>query len=261
MITALVALKKTANEHHDKNTIKALVKRGLVDTNGNLTAIGSVKAVEYMPLHEQCDAISIICKSLTWTGETNIRPEVFAFNYFKQQGYEGIYCEGGGFGTAIKALCLDALTEASVFFGSFINAREDACLKGVVSLAHIEPSKLEAVIGQIKHTTKEKYLAAFMEINSCFLVRESYPGLTLEFAEALYDAVPKADFVKLARWISINPSHRNGWPDLTLIKEGQLMLVEVKTTDKLHHSQLVTIPALIKEIKADVSVLKLIKNG
>jgi hypothetical protein len=257
MLDALLALHRAPEALKlDRSTIKALVSRGLIDTNSNITLLGSIKAIERLSLREQCQSISIGLSTSQWDSAST--PEMYCYNTFVQRGHIGSYCEGGGFGAAIKALCLDALTEASIFYGTCIDAREDACLKGVVGLAHIEASKLETIFKQIQQTTKAKYLASFSEIISYNLIREWYPGLSLEFADALFNAVPKEHFEQLARWVSKDPSHRNGWPDLTLVKGGRLKFVEVKTTDRLHHSQLVTIPALVREIGADVSVLQLV---
>lgn len=257
MLNALVALHRAPELLWlGKGTAKALVSRGLLDANANITPFGSITAIECMPLKEQCCSIAVDLSTSSWGWTSS--PETYAYGMFREQGYVGTYCEGGGFGTAIKALCLDALTETSIFFGTCIDAREDACLKGVVGLSHIETSKLDAIFNQIQQSTKTTYLAAFAEIMSYSPNREWYPGLSLAFADALFDAVPKSDFVQLAKWISKDPVHRNGWPDLTLVKGGRLKFVEVKTTDRLHHSQLVTIPALVREIDADVSVLQLV---
>jgi hypothetical protein len=258
MLAALLTLHRAAEPLKlDRGTITALVSRGLIDTNGNITPLGSIRAIERLPLREQCQSISIEFRMRTWDAASS--PEIYCYNLFAEQGHIGSYCEGGGFGAALKALCLDALTEASIFHGTCIDAREDACLKGMVGLAHIEAPKLEIIFKQIRQTTKAKYLDSFSEIISYKLIRELYPGLSLEFADALFDAVPKKGFEQLARWVSKDPNHRNGWPDLTLVKGGRLSFVEVKTTDKLHHSQLVTIPSLVREIGADVSVLQLKK--
>ncbi|MBX9755303.1 MAG: VRR-NUC domain-containing protein [Pseudomonadaceae bacterium] len=235
--------------------VKALAARGLVDEDARLTTLGRITAIQSLPLKKQCNSIAITHSTLLW--ESTSHPEKYAHFWFAQQGYIGSYCEGGGFGAAIKALCLDELERNSIFYNTCIDAREDACLKGVVVLSHIEKSRLEGVFKRIVKTTKTEYLAAFSEIISYNMTQEWYPGLSLDFAEALFDAVPKEHFEKLAHWISTDHSHRNGWPDLTLIKDDRLRFVEVKTTDKLHHSQLVTIPALINEIGADISVLQL----
>lgn len=257
MIDALLALHRaTGVLKLDRGTVNALVSRGLVDSAHNITPLGSIKAMERLPLKEQCQSISIELNTIPW--DSTSPPEIYCYNAFAQQGYVGSYCEGGGFGTAIKALCLDALTEASIFLGTCIDAREDACLKGVVGLSHLAEEKLETVLAQIHQTSKAKYLAAFSEIISYSLIREWHPGLSIAFADALFDAVPREHFERVARWVSKAHEHRNGWPDLTLVKDGHLKFVEVKTTDKLHHSQFVTIPALIREIDADVSVLQLL---
>lgn len=259
MLNGLLALHRAPDSVTlGKGTIKALIARSLLDTNENLTHLGSITAIQCLPLKEQCRSIGIELTQSTWNASS--RPEKYALNIFREQGYVGTHCEGGGFGAAIKALCLDALTEASIFFGTCIDAREDACLKDVVCLSHLEAPKLEMVLNQIQHRTKAEYLLAFSEIMSYRLIGEWCPSLNLEFADALFDAVPKSDFVRLARWISKDHCHRNGWPDLTLVKDGRLKFVEVKTTDRMHHSQLITIPALVREIAADVSVLQLVRQ-
>lgn len=260
MIDALMALHRAPGSLTlDRGTNKALIRRGLIDPEGNITPLGSIRVMERLPLNEQCRLIAIELGTSFWNSGS--APEEHCYNAFAQQGYVGTYCEGGGVGTAIKALCLDALTETSIFYGTCIDAREDACLKGVVGLSHLEEKKLQIVLRQIEDTPKVKYLAAFSEIISYNLIREWHPGLSIEFADALYDAVPKSHFLQLAKWISNAHEHRNGWPDLTLVKDGQLKFVEVKTTDKLHYSQLVTIPALVREIGADVSVLQLVRDN
>lgn len=255
----LEALLRLYEEHTcpevDKVTIKALILRGLVNNEVLITPMGRITAIECLSLEKQCGAIAIAHNILPW--DSSSTPEQYAYAWLAEQGHIGSYCEGGGFGTVIKALCLNELERNSIFYGSCINAREDVCLKGVVGLSQIDKSRLETIFKQIGQTTRTEYLSAFAEIISYSLIRDWCPGLTLEFAEALFDAVPKEHFVKLARWVSLDHSHRNGWPDLTLIKDGGLTFVEVKTTDKLHYSQLITIPAIIKEIGADISVLQL----
>lgn len=242
-----------------KRTMKALFDRKLTDSKNKITEAGETIVIASMPLAKQCDTLSIKLNKISWIKSS--KPEYFALSYFEEKNYIGAACEGGAIGTAIKALCLDALTKSSIFYGTCIDAREDACLKGVVVLSGLENDNLQLVLQEIEHTSKSKYLNAFSEIISYSFIQEWYPGLTLEFANALYDALPKSTFVKIAKWISLDFSHRNGWPDLTLIKDNRLSFVEVKTTDKLHESQLNTIPALTKEIGLPVSIIKLEKQN
>lgn len=66
-------------------------------------------------------------------------------------------------------------------------------------------------------------------------------------------------YIAIAKKISESPyTYKNGWPDLTLIKEGKLTFVEVKTNDKLHESQLITIPAMRDIIPSEFKVCRIV---
>ncbi|RHW77903.1 VRR-NUC domain-containing protein [Colwellia sp. RSH04] len=207
-----------------------------------------------MTLSEQCKKLSIDLNIVNWNNKG--KPEPYALELYVNQGYRGAYCEGGAIGVVLKSLCLDALTESSIFFGTNFDAREDACLKGMVVFSQLESNKLKLVLDQIQTTSKSIFLSSFREILSYDLINSWHPGLTIEFASDVYDAVSKSEFVRIAEWVSLDSSHRNGWPDLTVVSENKLSFVEVKTTDKLHASQMTTIPAL-KEMGFNVSVIKL----
>ena len=54
-----------------------------------------------------------------------------------------------------------------------------------------------------------------------------------------------------------NPyGHRNGWPDLTLIRESSVKLVEIKTRDRLHFSQIRTFPRL-RAVIPEIQILQI----
>ena len=64
-------------------------------------------------------------------------------------------------------------------------------------------------------------------------------------------------FVDVAKKFSEDPyTYRSGWPDLIIVKGKEVKFIEVKTTDKLHKSQLVTIPTFRKIIPYDFSVCR-----
>lgn len=50
---------------------------------------------------------------------------------------------------------------------------------------------------------------------------------------------------------------RSGWPDLTIIRNGLILWVEVKTTDKLHMSQLVTLSRMKDLLPGELKVLQI----
>ncbi|MFV5492256.1 VRR-NUC domain-containing protein [Acinetobacter sp. ASP199] len=72
--------------------------------------------------------------------------------------------------------------------------------------------------------------------------------MNLNILIALYDSLSKDNIKKLAYKFSENPyGYRSGWPDIVVEKQKEIYFIEVKTKDKLHESQLYTIPVM-KEI-------------
>jgi len=268
MVSALAEIHQYPNTYSvPKNTLQALVKRGLIDANQTITESGRISIVASMSLAKQCEYLWVDLNRMSRT-ETlwdrmpwskQLKPEPFALRYFEKNGYVGAHCEGGAIRTAVSALCLDALEESSIFYETSIDARKDACLRGTAALPYLEMDKIELILNQIEKVSRAKYLKSFSEIISYRDIQAWYPGLSLKFAKHLYKALPKSTFIEIARWLSSNPYNRNGWPDLTLIKGKTVRFVEVKTTDKLHASQLTTIPAIQQITGLEVSVLKLDK--
>ncbi len=73
---------------------------------------------------------------------------------------------------------------------------------------------------------------------------------------ALWDAMGPNLIARLAAGVLEDPYlFRNGWPDLTLVRDGRVKFIEIKTTDRLHHTQFTTIEELLLPVGLDVSVL------
>jgi len=70
-----------------------------------------------------------------------------------------------------------------------------------------------------------------------------YVGLTLSFIISLYEALGNTTLYEIARTYFTDPAaFGGGWPDLTTIDHNNVVrLYEVKTTDKLLRSQIITI--------------------
>jgi hypothetical protein len=56
-------------------------------------------------------------------------------------------------------------------------------------------------------------------------------------------------------------AYRAGWPDITAIRDGEVLFREVKTTDKLHRSQLETIGCVLLPEELNVDVLQIVPAG
>jgi len=237
----------------NKSTIKALKQRDILNTQDNLTELGRIYAISRLPLAKQCLEISVPLHGikLQYRG----RPEPAVLSHYETLGYIGVSCEGAGILISLKALMLDKLAEFNYF-----EDREDACTRYLEAQFTILEKSITEIISEIKIVTKSRYISNFEEIISKPFIAAEYPELSSDFAEAIFDAIDKACFIKIATKIAENPyTYRNGWPDLTLIKNNTVSFVEVKTTDKLHKSQLITIPAIKNLVPFEFSVCKVTK--
>lgn len=247
-----IYLKKSI-DRVNKSTIKALRQRDILNAQDNLTEFGKIYAVSKLPLAKQCLEISVPLHEIKL--QYNGRPEPAVLSHYKTLGYIGVSCEGAGLLISLKALMLDKLAEFNYF-----EEREDACTRYLEAQFTILEKNISEIISEINTVTKSRYISNFKEIISKPFIATEYPELSIEFADALFDATDKECFIKIANKIAEDPyTYRNGWPDLTLIKNNTVSFVEVKTTDKLHESQLITIPAIKDLVPFDFSVCKVTK--
>lgn len=237
----------------NKSTIKALNQRGVLDTTNALTNFGKLYAISRFPLDRQCVEISVGLHEikLQYKG----RPELALLSHYKALGYIGVSCEGAGILTVLKALMLDKLAQFNLF-----GSREDACMRYLEAQFVTLKEKINEIISEIKLVTKSRFIFNFEEIISKPFIAFEYPELSIEYANALFNAMDRNLFIKIAEKIAEDPyTYRNGWPDLIMVKDNMVYFVEVKTTDKLHESQLITIPTMKKLLPFDFSVCKIIK--
>lgn len=206
-----------------------------------------------LSLESQCQMLSLPLDEieLSYSG----KPEPALLQHFETQGYIGSSNEGITFHTVLKALMLDKLAEINTF-----NERADACTRYLEAQLTIHKDKLPEIIGSIENVGKQAFCFNLKEILQQPFIKNEYPSLSFECCEALFDAIDLDTFTKVAEKFSEDPyTYRSGWPDLTLVKGSEVRFVEVKTTDKLHKSQLVTIPVLRDCLPFDFSVYRVKK--
>lgn len=235
----------------NKSTLNALKKRNLINENGSVTPLGKRHVIGKMPLVKQCKEINIQLNeiSLNYTG----RPEQALLMHFESQGYIGSYHEGGSVFTILKAFMLDKLEELNTF-----KSREDACNRYLEAQLTILSNDIEYLVKSIHSTPKNRFLQNLKDILRQDFIKSEYPGITIEFGSALFEAIDSDILVKIVQKLSEDPyTYRSGWPDLAIIKGKTIKFIEVKTTDKLHESQLVTIPAMREILPYEFSVYKI----
>jgi hypothetical protein len=254
MQKTLTDLLKGTEYRQTSNTINALMRRGLITAQGMLTQQGRELAITFLPLEQQCEQLGLPIYDAV--GPYNSEPEHFLWQHFKGLGFCVAYCEGGAFLTLIKAAALSILTEINTF-----NSTDDACTRFIEAQFTIHKEKAADILDVIEHAKLKDVEANFEEIYKHFIVQEAYPGLETAFISSLFSAVGSKCLRNIAEFLFEDSyCYRNGWPDLTLVKDGRIWLFEVKTTDRLHLSQIKTIPRMQKIIPAQFAVIHL-KQG
>lgn len=253
MLLKSLLLERANLKSHSRNTFKALQKKELLNGEDVLTKKGFLKSLELISLEQQCKFLSLNLDIKTF--KSLDFPEFQAYKWFKSQGFVGTFCEGGAILTVLKALTLDKLTELNSF-----NSREDACTRFLEAQFTILKNHKNDLLNSISKTSETRFLHNFSEIINFESIKEYYPGLSIEFAKHFARSLDREVFSKIADKFFQSPyDYRKGWPDLTLINENQVKFVEIKTTDKLHHSQIRIIDKFSPLIPAKFEVLKLTK--
>ncbi|ETX11668.1 hypothetical protein MUS1_10120 [Marinomonas ushuaiensis DSM 15871] len=245
---------KSSESCINKSTLKALKERHLLNDNNCLNEIGKNYAISKMPLKKQCSEMSLDLEviDLSYTG----KPEPALLEKFKSLGYIGSCLEGIGILTILKALMLDKLAEHNTF-----QSRSDACTRYLEAQFIILENKTDDIISSIESVTESRFIDNFQEIISKPFIASAYSDLSLEFGLAMFRTVDTRVLISLAKLIATDPySYRNGWPDLTLVKNDVVLFIEVKTSDKLHGSQIATIPAVRNILPYDFRVIKVVRN-
>lgn len=83
---------------------------------------------------------------------------------------------------------------------------------------------------------------------------KNYVGLNLSFVISLYEALGNKFLAEIAKMHFLNPAvPGGGWPDITAIdRNNNVKLFEVKTSDKLHGSQIITISKMANFFQIEV---------
>lgn len=235
-----------------QGTLKSLADRGLIDTDDELTLDGWKQAVVLLPLLKQCAHLGIAYERLEGL-EFNAEPEYAAWKHFNSQGYVGAYCEGGPILLLIRAAALDTLAKLNPF-----NSREDACSRFTEAQLKIHENHSEEILNAVRIATPGQIARGFKEIYASLMVQESYPGLTVEVMVALFNSLGSERLAQITYAIMEDPyQYRSGWPDLIMTNGARMLWSEIKTTDRLHMSQITTLHRMKSLLPGEIGVSQL----
>lgn len=258
----------------NKNTIDALRKRNLCDENGELSLEGKVIAIAISSLKTQAMALNIPIKTTKINYKNN--PELFARNHLLENGEYRNACvaEGGDIRVLLFCMCFDEIWRTwkeHPYFKKY-GGTDPICFMSNCSLAcsdllDVRPDLYKELIQNIYNANQDIIENSFCLIrksqgdlggNSNYWPWHDYVGLRLPLLLSLYKALGNENLAGIARKYFTDPAAFNkGWPDITAIdSKNDVTLFEVKTTDKFHPSQIVTIKEMSPFFKTEIIQLQ-----
>jgi hypothetical protein len=184
-------------------------------------------------------------------------PELAAYQHFSSLGYSGGYCEGGPILLLIRAAALDILARLNTF-----GSRPDACTRFTEAQLTILKDDTYLILNAIRSANSHQVVRNFSEIYSALMVQEWYPGLTPAAIAALFDTLGTERLAQITSAIMEDPySYRAGWPDLTMTNGTEMLWAEIKTTDRLHMSQITTLYRMKPLLPGRITVVQLVSQS
>lgn len=231
-------------------TYTGLRNRGFTDAQGTLTSAGWKQAVVMLPLEEQCKMMGIAYEKILGL-EISGRPEYAAWCHFSSAGYTGAYCEGGAVLLLIRAAALDLLAKLNTF-----NSRQDACQRFTEAQLLIHQEHSDLILRAVRSADLSQVIRGFNEIYTSLMVQECYPGLTADVMASLFNSLGSETLAQITEAIMEAPySYRAGWPDLTMTNGDTMLWAEIKTTDRLHMSQISTLDRMKSLLPGEIRVV------
>lgn len=246
-------------------TLKALIDRDLCDGAGRLNPYGEVIAVSTLALPAQCRVLNLPLATVEcdWQG----RPEPAALQLLTDAGGWGYADEGRVLHALIHGLVLPRLYSTALDSPQWGADRARSWFYmgygGYNDLLDVDPNLAAKMLSDIAYWDRAAFLQTWQALMEWNMGNEVVPHpasrIGQDTALMVLDTVGRDRLYAIAKKVFEEPfSYWSGWPDLMLLdSEGSLRFVEVKTTDTLHYSQIITMPAMRDAAGLDMSVLRL----
>ena len=129
------------------------------------------------------------------------------------------------------------------------------------------PNLPNKMVKTVAESTTDTIHAGWSKIRSWNRDNKGFQHLSLTVSPQqmvrLYEIVTRSRLVRIMQQLLVPPFvfGFTGWPDLTIVNDNHLSLVEVKTKDRLHHQQIITISDMKDAAELDISVVQVIRTN
>lgn len=224
------------------------------------------------PVDEQCKFLGIPYQKLKakWDGHGFDRfnwycehkkdwvyPEDYVLNRYIADGWQGVNCEGRFIHTILNLLTQNKLDGYWCYDYFYLTGSADYYQK-----------RLQESIPNFQVSTEKDLIERFEYCKNPQPERDEFGRPTPRFHHATnwptdlivdaYRALGKEVLFEILRLLMVGGEKRRyGWPDLTIVKNGQVKFVEVKTRDRLGKAQIELWDCILKPLSLDVTVVQL----
>ena len=257
-------------ENTQLKTISALRKRNLLkETDNNLTEQGRVLAISLLSLDMQCEILDLDLARISPCDNNQKKIEISVLDYYKKKGYFGFYIEGHLIFEIIKVFIMCTLYPKSIPFFHLIDELRIKFLGSVILSTDFSEPFYNEIIHTIE-TADENQFIEYFKINNSIQRQSIFKRLAGEMNIGLQEPFPEYDikevllfmrvfkrenFRKIFEKLNKNMTEFSGWPDLLIFNDSEYILVEVKKSDKLIPSQIITLP-ILKSLGLRVAINK-----
>ena len=241
-----------------------------------LTDAGRVCGIALLPLREQCRILGLQLRDHP-RHRTQKSPELELMDAYAAASVPCCFTQGGILFVALYSLCFERLFHlgtakwASAGYTATIMGKTRTPVQSwmyssvivyqefLQSTDDLEGNLLSDIASvSVGDAMRNFEVLQSWQSNSTWFPH-SYVGLTRELVELVLDLLLRRTLVDIARLFFSDPyAYVKGWPDLTLVENGEVQFVEVKTTDRLHASQIITIGEMKAAAGVNVSVVRLV---
>lgn len=203
---------------------------------------------------EQLEVVRTSCKQWRLGAADLSDPEAVAALHISSLGESCSWCEGATIILLIKAAALDTLARLNKF-----DDRSDAVRRYLEAQLMILAASVNEVVSAIATTNQAVVERNLREVLADPFIQDAYPRVKLPFAMELFAAIGRKKLLEIAQRFALKPyEYRSGWPDLAVIGVHGVHFVEVKTTDRLHASQIRFATEVARPLGLKCSVLQII---
>lgn len=215
---------------------------GLMDESFKSSLPFDIVHYSALPLSKQCSVLDIdlFLSTMRFRG----KPEPAVMRDFGKYGYECRHCEGEYFFSIIHALILDSL---EIYNSANAGSRRLAASRPLKLQIQETCGLHDLIFKDILTANAVQFKNNLEDILGEKQYYKGYPEAYIEFTQQIMGHVDREALLGLAYMLASDPVKLfRGWPDLVVMNEDTMRLVEVKCGDKLTVNQLYTIYHLKK---------------